>query len=324
VTDPVPRGLPAGFALRRPRDDDLDEVVALIAAADLAVAGETCASSDDLRADWGQPRFELERNAWLVVAADGRVVAYAWVFDSADHTVTDGQFLVHPDHQWRGLEAPLLDWVERFAAAMAVATAADRRVSLGVWCDRGDRRADLYRGAGFAHVRSFLRLRMALDRLPDDPLAYAPPPGLEVRRFAADRDERATWATCQEAFAEHFRHFAQPLEEWLQSSFTEGVDTDLWFAAWDDDQMVGAVISYLEPYGGYVDQLAVRRPWRRRGLGRLLLLTALAALRERGCAQAVLGVDSDNQTGAVDLYEHLGWRASATHDFYEKILRDDR
>jgi ribosomal protein S18 acetylase RimI-like enzyme len=84
------------------------------------------------------------------------------------------------------------------------------------------------------------------------------------------------------------------------------------------------VISYLEPYGGYVDQLAVRRPWRRRGLGRLLLLTALAALRERGCAQAVLGVDSDNQTGAVDLYEHLGWRASATHDFYEKILRDDR
>ena len=155
-------------------------------------------------------------------------------------------------------------------------------------------------------MRSFLRLRMALDRLPDDPLAYAPPPGLEVRRFAADRDERATWATCQEAFAEHFRHFAQPLEEWLQSSFTEGVDTDLWFTAWDDDQMVGAVISYLEPYGGYVDQLAVRRPWRRRGLGRLLLLTAFAALRERGCAQAVLGVDSDNQTGAVDLYEQPG------------------
>ena len=46
MTDPVPGGLPAGYALRRPRGDDLDEVVALIAAADLAASGETCASGD--------------------------------------------------------------------------------------------------------------------------------------------------------------------------------------------------------------------------------------------------------------------------------------
>jgi ribosomal protein S18 acetylase RimI-like enzyme len=88
--------------------------------------------------------------------------------------------------------------------------------------------------------------------------------------------------------------------------------------------MVGAVICYPEPYGGYVDQLAVRRPWRRRGLGSLLLLTAFAALRERGCPEAVLGVDSDNPSGAVGLYERLGMRRSTTHDFYEKVLRDGR
>jgi ribosomal protein S18 acetylase RimI-like enzyme len=324
VTDPTPGDLPEGFVLRRPRDDDLDCVVALIAAADTAVSHETCASRDDLHADWNQPRFELDRNAWLVVADDGRPAAYAWVLDSADHTSIDGQFLVHPEYQWRGLEAPLLDWIERFAAAPAATAAAGRRVSLGLWCDRGDRRAELYRGAGYAHVRSFLRLRMTLDRLPDDPLVYAPPRGLEVRRFVRDRDERATWATCQEAFADHFRYSPQPLEEWLQSSFTEGVDTDLWFTAWDGDRMVGYVICYAEPYGGYVDQLAVRRPWRRRGLGRLLLLTAFAALHERGCPEAVLGVDAENENGAVGLYERLGMRASLTHDFYEKILRDRR
>jgi ribosomal protein S18 acetylase RimI-like enzyme len=98
----------------------------------------------------------------------------------------------------------------------------------------------------------------------------------------------------------------------------------LWFAAWDDDQMVGYVIGYVEPYGGYVDQLAVRRPWRRRGVGSLLLLTAFTALRERGCANAVLGVDADNQSGAVGLYERAGMRPSLVHDFYEKILRDGR
>jgi len=45
VTDSVRRGLPPGYTVRRPRLDDLDEVVALVAAADLAVSGETCTSA---------------------------------------------------------------------------------------------------------------------------------------------------------------------------------------------------------------------------------------------------------------------------------------
>lgn len=319
---PVPRDLPAGYALRRPRGDDADEVVALIAAADLAVSGETTASTGSLRADWAHARFELERDAWLVLSGDSRLAAWAWVLDvSAEHTSIDGQFVVHPDHQWRGLEAPLLEWVERYAADLAAGAATGRRVSLGVWCDRHDRRAALYRAAGFAQVRSFLRLRRALDDLPDDQLAYAPPPGLEVRRFTRNRDERALWATGEDAFAGHFRFSEQPFEEWLPSMLTDGVDTDLWFTAWDDDEMVGYVVSCVEPYGGYIDQLAVRRPWRHRGLGGLLLLTAFTALRERGCAEAVLGVDADNQSGAVSLYERAGMRVSLTHDFFEKILR---
>jgi ribosomal protein S18 acetylase RimI-like enzyme len=324
MTDPALRDLPAGYAARRPCGDDLDEVVALSAAADMAVAGETCVSADDLRAEWGRPRFDLNRNAWLVVAGDGRVAAHVWVFDAADHTAIDGQLLVHPDHQWRGLEAPLLDWIERFAAVPAAAAAAGRRVTLGVWCDRRDRRGELFRDAGFVHARSFLRLRTPLDSLPDDPLAYAPPPGLEVRRFARGRDERTAWETCQDAFAEHFRFSAEPFEEWWQSTFAGVADTNLWFTAWDGDRMVGVVICYAEPYGGYIDQLAVRRSWRRRGLGKLLLLTAFTALRERGCAEAILGVDADNETGAVGLYESVGMRPSAIHDFYEKTLRDGR
>jgi mycothiol synthase len=66
----------------------------------------------------------------------------------------------------------------------------------------------------------------------------------------------------------------------------------------------------------------VRRPWRRRGLGRLLLLTAFTALRERGCTTAALGVDSGNESGALGLYEGLGMHEALIHDFYEKTLRD--
>jgi mycothiol synthase len=321
----APRGLPAGFTLRRPRGDDVDEVVALVAAADLAASGESLASRDELRADWAHARFDLGRDAWLVEADGGGLAAWAWVLDvAAAHTSIDGEFRVHPEHQRRGLETPLLAWIEGYAADIAAGAAVGARVSLGVWCDRRDRRAELYQSAGFARVRSFLRMRLALDDLPADGLAYAPPPGLEVRRFTRGRDERALWAASEDAFAEHFRFSDQPFEEWLPSTLTDEVDTDLWFAAWDDDQMVGYVIGYVEPYGGYVDQLAVRRPWRQRGVGSLLLLTAFTALRERGCTNAVLGVDADNPSGAVGLYERAGMRVALVHDFYEKVLRDGR
>jgi ribosomal protein S18 acetylase RimI-like enzyme len=314
--------LPAGFVARRPRRDDLDDLVALSAAAELAAAGETSASRDELLGDWDQPRFDYDRNAWLVSAPDGRPAAYAWVLDSADHTCVDGEVIVVPEHQWHGLEAPLLDWVERFARVLAAEAALDQRVSLGVWCVRGEPRGALYLRAGFERVRTFRRLRTALDDLPTDPLAYAPPPGLEIRRFTRERDERAAWAAEQEAFAEHFRFSAQPLDEWLRLCFTESADPDLWFLAWNGDEVAGLVISYVEPYGAYVAELAVRRPWRRRGLGRLLLLTAFTALRERGCATATLGVDSGNESGALGLYEGLGLHETLIHDFYEKTLRD--
>lgn len=320
MIEPAPVGLPAGYGLRRPLLDDADEVAALIVAVDVAATGETTASRDDLLSEWGQARFDLAGHAWLVVNADGRAIAYAWVFDSADHAAVDGQFLVHPDHQWRGLEGPLLDWVERRAAVFAAAAPAGAEVTLGVWCSRGDRRAELYRAAGYAHTRSFLRLRLTLDQLPDDPLAYAPPPGLEVRRFVAGNDERAAWATLEDSFADHFRESPMPFEEWRSLALGAGADTDLWFTAWDGDEMAGCIVCYAETYGGYVDRLGVRRPWRRRGLGRLLLLTAFAALRDRGCAEAILGVDADNRSGALGLYESLGMRRSITNDFYEKAM----
>lgn len=311
--------LPAGYAVRRPRRDDLDEIVALATAADVALSGESVASRDDLEADWAQSRFDAERNALVVVAPDGRLAAHAWAFDAADHTQVDGQFLVHPDHQWRGLEEPLLAWVEALQRRLAAAAAPDRSVSLAVWCIRGDPRASLYEAAGFARTRSFRRLRVSLDGLPDDQLEYVPPAGVELRQFVRDRDERAVWAAHQEAFRDHFRFAEEPFDEWA-TQMLQGADTDLWYVAWAGDEVAGFVQSYVEPWGGYVDTLAVRRPWRGRGLGRLLLLTAFNALHRRGCAEAILGVDADNETGAVGLYERAGMRESQVNDFYEKEL----
>ncbi|MBP1632328.1 MAG: Acetyltransferase, partial [Acidobacteria bacterium] len=58
----------------------------------------------------------------------------------------------------------------------------------------------------------------------------------------------------------------------------------------------------------YTESISVRRPYRRRGLARSLLVQSLHAVRERGMAEAALGVLTENLHGAFRLYESVGFR----------------
>jgi mycothiol synthase len=69
---------------------------------------------------------------------------------------------------------------------------------------------------------------------------------------------------------------------------------------------------------GWLDSVFVRRPWRRRGLAQALVARSLIALRERGITEAMLGVDSENPTGAVGVYERAGFTVAHSGIAYRK------
>ena len=75
-----------------------------------------------------------------------------------------------------------------------------------------------------------------------------------------------------------------------------------------------------DPEHGYVSVLAVRRPWRKRGLGTALLQHSFAEMKRRGMKRATLGVDAENLTGAVALYERAGMHVEHRYDCYQKLL----
>jgi ribosomal protein S18 acetylase RimI-like enzyme len=64
----------------------------------------------------------------------------------------------------------------------------------------------------------------------------------------------------------------------------------------------------------------VRRPWRRRGLAEALLHRSFAELYARGKRRVGLGVDADNVTGALRLYERVGMRAVRRYGIWQKDL----
>ena len=58
---------------------------------------------------------------------------------------------------------------------------------------------------------------------------------------------------------------------------------------------------------GWLDRVSVRRRWHGRGLAEALCASSFAVLREWGMTEAWLGVDAANSSGALGLYEGLGF-----------------
>ena len=71
---------------------------------------------------------------------------------------------------------------------------------------------------------------------------------------------------------------------------------------------------------GWLERISVRRPWRRRGLGRALTAAAMRRLHDAGMDDAMLGVDTENPTGALGLYESLGFTVNSNAAAYRRSL----
>jgi ribosomal protein S18 acetylase RimI-like enzyme len=105
-------------------------------------------------------------------------------------------------------------------------------------------------------------------------------------------------------------------------------DTSLWRIAWDGGEVAGQVRAYInaeenEQFGrkrGYTEHISVRRPWRRRGLARALIAASFPLLRERGMTEAALGVDTENVSGALRVYEACGFKPISRSTSYRRPL----
>ena len=310
--------LPDGYVLRHPEPDEAPAVQAVLDAAESADTGGRRRHENDIATDWMSPTCLLDQDWWVIVGAAGTVAAAGWVWPQPAGEIMADHY-VHPDHRGLGLGEVLLDTIEARAAGLPPLKPDGSMRLLGVWCEDSDtmRRATLAR-RGFAAVRQYFE--MAVD-LRGELSSPAWPDGIAARGFVPGRDDRAVYQVDQEAFVEH--HLYEPLDysEW-RLFHVEAVDGDvtLWQLAWDADELAGFVIPIESEGDAVIGDLAVRRPWRGRGLGRALLLAAFATLRERGLTVVRLYVDAQNVTNAVRVYEAAGMHVSRRFDIMQRPL----
>ncbi len=179
---------------------------------------------------------------------------------------------------------------------------------------------------GMAPVRWFYW--MTRENLSAIPLPSLPA-GIHLRTYVAGQDEEALLATSNEAFAQHWGTLPHDMGWLLGRQNTPGWRAESTVVAEDEHgRMVGFCTNALpDPYGHLahgstpvVDRLGVRPEQRGRGLGHALLLTALQRIRAGGFDRAMLHVDADNSTGAVALYESIGFRVTSRITVYRKEI----
>jgi ribosomal protein S18 acetylase RimI-like enzyme len=225
---------------------------------------------------------------------------------------------VHPDWQGRGVGRALLTWQFERIGELRATRAPDEewQVDAGgnVLDERGIR---LFESFGMKPVRYFFDMVADPTAAPD----VAVPDGLRVEEYTPELAERL-YAAHMEAFSDHWGYQRRPYEEFrtltVGSSDFRG---DLTRIAFDGNEIAGYVLAYDGADNGhYIGQVGTRRPWRRRGLAGALVAQSMRAAAAAGRAKSALGVDADSPTGAVGVYERVGFEVHARFVAYHAPL----
>lgn len=149
-----------------------------------------------------------------------------------------------------------------------------------------------------------------------------PPAGVRVRACADEADRKQTHALYQATFAEHFDFQPREYEQWLHDIHADRLDWSLvWLVSTEDLGDVGFLIARDDREAmGWIRSLGVVREARGRGLGGLLLRQAFAAFAARGRDTVGLGVDTENTTGAPELYARNGMSVHYAVDTWEIVV----
>jgi mycothiol synthase len=312
--------------------DALPTVVDVINRSDAADGLDGGTSEAELGVWWRSPSVKPERHAFLAVV-DSDVVGYGRVELQAGNEQTGFSTFncrgkVLPSWRGRGVGTRIVAECERRARSR-LDEAPTRTVYLRTFADKRQQDvAELLAAFDLKPVRYFFDMVYDAVESPAEP-TY--PPGYSARTFIPGEDEETTWRVIDTAFRDHWGYVPFPLEEWLHWIGSRYFDPELTIlGVGPGGEVVGECLCMIYPENnrrrgreeGWIDSLAVLREHRKKGLGRALLVDGMHRLRARGCTHLLLGVDSENPTGALGLYESVGFRGWKTGVNFRKVLRE--
>jgi ribosomal protein S18 acetylase RimI-like enzyme len=272
--------------IRGARWSDLEQVAELLGAQSRAASGAAGIRLEQVRRDWKLPGFALGEDN-LIATANGRVAAYGAVMPDFRLVLAAGDAAVADE---------LLERVCARARARG-----DRRLTVAVSAPVSSLGALVERHRFELQSETLLMWR----DLAEPVEAREPPPGIEIRTFEPG-DAGAVHALLDEAYLGWDARYVPVAHEIWSTGMTNDpeFDASVWWLAERYGELAGCALHWSS---GWLKDLAVRDSERGRGLGAALIGRGLAEFARRGVHRVGLKVDATNPTGAVALYERLGF-----------------
>lgn len=318
----------AGLRWRPAANDDLPNIISLVNAANKLDDPSRVVVAADMGKAFATK--EPERNTVIAHDENNRAVAYGFVLEpslTSEALSIETDFFVHPDRRGEGIETALLKWQE----ARVKQLFSTRTDTVRAWWVTGVAAANesgvtFLEDNGFRKERSWLAMHRELSTPINKP-RLSP----EIRITTPDGHSEETRLAYNDSFQDHWGSEADTAEDWQRREARSDYRSDLSFIALGptadgDEEAAGLVVSFVSPEkwenrGGpfvYIHLMGVRRAWRGHGIATALLNHALQSFKAAGFKSAELTVDATNPTGALHVYEKVGFTPTNRHHTYVK------
>jgi ribosomal protein S18 acetylase RimI-like enzyme len=166
---------------------------------------------------------------------------------------------------------------------------------------------------GYEFLRHYYTMRMTLSSAP----SVRHIEDLDIRAIdVTNPDLIALWHSAhQNSFSNHFGFAPRELEKWRELVLDSSLDPKGVFLAFKNGEPVGFCQcndEYAEENKGFINLLGVTHENQGLGFGEALLQTGIAYCLTKGYDSVELNVDTGNESGALKLYEKVGFRPESS------------
>jgi len=264
----------------------------------------------------GRPNYRPSENLFLA-DANGATIGYIDVVPELGIRRVVLDYLIHPAYS----PGPIA--TELFAHALGRARELGAKMAHMNISSTGLDRAELLSSLGFREVRRYYELKLDLSEIN---LKVADQSNSTCRRLSLGEEESlAQIQNC--CFAGSWGYNPNTTDEIVWWMNYRGSSPDDIILAIDESNLVGYCwtgITYgrglsADRSNGHIYMLGVAPYYRKRGIGRKLLIEGLLHLRNKG--QKIIDIVVDGQkTIAVVLYRSIGFQFSGSSLWYERII----
>jgi len=188
----------------------------------------------------------------------------------------------------------------------------------------------LWESMGFQRVRVFSLMKKNLESIPSN-IGENKDVRLKKLWNGSSEDLRLlNWLT-NEAFKEHYNYRPDTIEETKYHLEQDPIFKEQeWVFTLLQDKPVGYVgVGIDQKYNqerntraGWILSIGVLKPNRLKGVGTRLMIEGMKLLKMKGMNEAMLGVDDQNPTKAIKLYEKVGFKSTRKDIAYLKSISD--